>query len=389
MKYRHPALATLSVALVLAFASPVIAQDRTPTAEQQKQLDAARVELDAAAKRFADLARQYGLEQGPMHIEQRLLRKPMIGVLLAPDPQSGVSIAGVTPDGAAAAAGLRSGDRLLSIDGKAITGGDGKVRLDNARSILAAHDDNSQVRLAYVRDGRQATVVVTPKAGDNLFFLPGMLDDDSHNMQFVLKRGGSAEVAPGRMQGLSPSIAPDIRREIIRIGPGRDCKDGHCSAPMLAEALRWSGLNLATVDAQLGHYFGTDHGVLVLSSGPELAGLQAGDVIRSIDGKPVASPRAAMDALRGHASGSRVAIDYLRDRKPATTQVVVPEPMRFPMPMPPAPPMPPHPGDAMAPAGSGPVVVGKRRVVIVDGDGQTRTWEDDDAPPVPPPPPVE
>jgi hypothetical protein len=43
----------------------------------------------------------------------------------------------------------------------------------------------------------------------------------------------------------------------------------------------------------------------------------------------------------------------------------------------------------MAPAGSGPVVVGKRRVVIVDGDGQTRTWEDDDAPPVPPPPPVE
>ena len=45
---------------------------------------------------------------------------------------------------------------------------------------------------------------------------------------------------------------------------------------MLAEAFRWNGLNLASVDAKLGRYFGTDRGVLVLSSGPDLAGLQAG-----------------------------------------------------------------------------------------------------------------
>src|SRR3546814_7211570 len=57
------------------------------------------------------------------------------------------------------------------------------------------------------------------------------------------------------------------------------CKGKDCGTPALMSAFRWNGLNLATVDKQLGRYFGTDHGVLVLSNG-ELAGLHAGDVIQ-------------------------------------------------------------------------------------------------------------
>ena len=108
---------------------------------------------------------------------------------------------------------------------------------------------------------------------------------------------------------------------------------------MIADALRWNGLNLASVDAGLGRYFGTDDGVLVISTGPELEGLQAGDVIRSVDGKPVESPRDVMEALRGRDAGSKVAVAYLRDRKAGTAQVTVPEPFR--VPAPPAPPAPP------------------------------------------------
>jgi hypothetical protein len=139
---------------------------------------------------------------------------------------------------------------------------------------------------------------------------------------------------------MTAGIAPEIRREIIRIGPDGKCKGNGCRAPMLMSAFRWNGLNLASVDAQLGRYFGADHGVLVLSNG-ELKGLQAGDVIQRIDGKPVADPREAMAALRGKPDGAKVAVDYLRDRKGGKTQVTVPKLM--PLPFPPEPPAAPSP----------------------------------------------
>ena len=96
-------------------------------------------------------------------------------------------------------------------------------------------------------------------------------------------------------------------------------------ASLLSEAFRWSGLNLASVDAQLGRYFGTDKGVLVLSAGPVLEALQAGDVILRVDGKAVATPREVMDALRGKPADSTVPVDYLRDRAPGSAKIKVPE----------------------------------------------------------------
>ena len=86
-------------------------------------------------------------------------------------------------------------------------------------------------------------------------------------------------------------ISPDVQRELRQLGRLGECKGEECRLPALAEAFRWSNLNLATVDASLGRYFGTDAGVLVLSVGDELAGLQAGDVIRKVDGTPVTTPR--------------------------------------------------------------------------------------------------
>jgi hypothetical protein len=41
----------------------------------------------------------------------------------------------------------------------------------------------------------------------------------------------------------------------------------------------------------------------------------------------------------------------------------------------------------MAPQALQPRSVEKRKIVIVDGDGRTQTWEDDGSAPLPPPPP--
>jgi membrane-associated protease RseP (regulator of RpoE activity) len=317
--------AVLAVALAALCAGGIAtAQTRTPAAKTdatEAQLEAARADLDRAARRVAELSRQLGREDGAIRIERRMVRKPVLGVLLAPDQQAGVRIAGVTPESGASTAGLKSGDRITSIDGKQILGSSGELRVENARKLLADLDPAAQVKVGYMRDGRSAVASVTPKMDGNVFML----------------RSGDG---PAHWVAGVPGVAPRVRSEVFRIGPQGECRGKDCKMPAFAEAFRWNGLNLASVDRSLGRYFGTDRGVLVLSTG-ELAGLQAGDVIQKIDGKAVDSPREAMDVLHDKPADALVLVEYLRDRKVASTRVKVPKAMPFRMPLPPPPPAAP------------------------------------------------
>lgn len=408
-----------TLAIALALAGAAIAQT-APTAAQQKELDAARANLDQAAQRYAELSRKYGGADAPIRIEKRVLRKPVIGVLLAPDDKAGVRIAGVTPDSAAAAGGLKSGDRIVSIDDKAINAATGPARVDQTRELLASTDAKTPVKLTFERDGKSQAVSLTPKVGDRLMVIPelpeGSLFDG--NVQFFSGDDGSVEVLADRLRGnalrakgnvrvvtqgdeiemrgdrmnvivadakqrsrlRTPAtdadrpaewamIAPDVRTEVIRLGS--DCKGEDCKLPVLAEAFRWNGLNLASVDAGLGRYFGSERGVLVLSTGKDLDGLQAGDVILKIAGKAVNSPREAMDALRAQPAEGKVAVEYLRDRATGTTQISVPKALPFALPR-----------TAMAPRAPG--AIEKRKMVFVGDDGKVQTFEGGDgkAPPV-------
>jgi hypothetical protein len=183
----------------------------------------------------------------------------------------------------------------------------------------------------------------------------------------VAKRAHALAGDAKRHAKWTAAIAPDVRTEIIRLG--RDCKGDDCKFPALAEAFRWNGLNLASVDAQLGRYFGTSDGVLVLSTGKELEGLQAGDVIRKIDGKPVANPREAMEALRSQPAERKVPVEYLRDRASATAQISVPKAMPFSLPRIQ---MTPH-------AAGGPGAGEHRKMIFVGTDGKVQTFEDGDS----------
>ncbi|MGN7726119.1 PDZ domain-containing protein [Luteimonas sp. 22616] len=325
--------ASLTVAIALALAghsSPTSAQASAPSAtvDADKSLAEARAELARAARKVAELSHDRAVPAA--RAAHRIASRPVLGVLLAPDEGNGVRVAGVTPDGGAAKAGIKSGDRIVSVDGRQVLGGSGELRAQNLRTLLGKLDSGKKTRIGYVRDGRAATVDVTPSAGRNLVvFSPGDAASGDFDFDFDFPD--------------MRAIASDVRREIIRIGPGIACKGNDCDMPALMSAFRWNGLNLASMDKQLGRYFGTDHGVLVLSNG-ELSGLQAGDVIQRIDGKAVASPREAMAAMGNKPGGTKVAVDYLRDRKPGKAQVTVPK--LAPLPLPPAPPAPPAPPTA-------------------------------------------
>ncbi|MFZ2753590.1 MAG: PDZ domain-containing protein [Lysobacteraceae bacterium] len=481
MRPLRPHLLALAVVCGLSFAGAALTQSKAPTPEQQQQIDAAREDMSRAAKRLAELTRQYGgdgIGSGARFDHAFPASRPVVGVLFAPDTGGGVRIAGVTPDGAAAAAGIKNGDRLLRIDGKTIEGGSPEARVENARKQLQRIDENTTVKLLYARGDKETEVALKPRldsrimvfSGDGRMMRPdgnivvrqledGVIDIEADRLDF---EGPGGARFPG--SGDAPHVfvfqgdegqggthgAPRIDKRVIRIdckgdqeacrkqaqeqmmrapvgidragmqGPHDmqthvfrfDCKSGEaCQGQQrLAEAFRWNGLNLASVDASLGRYFGTSTGVLVLSSGPSLGQLQAGDVIQRVDGKTVATPRAVMDALRDKPADSVVAVDYLRDRKAGSAQLKVPEARVFPAmpPMPPAPPAPPAPprppkAGAAPHAPDGATTMTHRKIVMIDKDGQMRTWEDDGngampmppmppappAPPVPPPPRVD
>lgn len=316
-----PLLLAASAGLLIACAAAT-AQTAGSDAAKARELEAARTELNRAAKRYAELTRAnvpFDRVTFEREFQRQFVQRPVLGVVLAPEPKTGVRIAAVTPDSAAAKAGLRSGDVLTAIDGRKLDDAESGKRLALAREQLGRLDIKAPLTLAYVRDGRAGTARAMPQLGDRVLL---MRETD-----------GTPVVRP------LPLISPQMRSELVRL----DCddEDDDCHLPMLSEAFRWNGLNLATVDAQLGRYFGTDRGVLVLSTGPELAGLQAGDVIKSIDGKAVDSPREAMAALREKPADSRVGVSYLRDRKIATTQITVPRTAMLRIPRPPMPPAPP------------------------------------------------
>ena len=351
--------------LALALLSPLTVQAQQDDAARQKELEAARTDLRRAAQRVAELSRGTDTLRAPIRIDRVVAGRPRLGVLLAGDDDEGVRIAGVTPDSGAARAGLKAGDRLLRVGGAAITGDGADARVAHARALLADLRVDTPVRIAYQRDGGTHEASITPTPVSPRF----AFDGQGPGRAFFL--GGEdgmpwIEGVPVPMDQITNVISPQVQRELRQLGRLGDCKREDCHLPALAQAFRWSNLNLATVDASLGRYFGTDAGVLVLSVGEELEGLQPGDVIRKVDGAPVTSPRDVTQALRGKPEEAKVAIEYLRDRQVRTGTVTVPKAATFRLPATSRIVVKPRVAETV---GKTPAVVERRRVMIVDQDG--------------------
>lgn len=89
------------------------------------------------------------------------------------------------------------------------------------------------------------------------------------------------------------------------------------------------GIQPAPLTPQIARQFDlpVDRGVVVLAvvaGGPaEQGGIQAGDVIVSIDGEPVDTVEEFLGALRRRSPGDRVTVEVVRDGEPLTTEVTL------------------------------------------------------------------
>jgi S1-C subfamily serine protease len=78
-------------------------------------------------------------------------------------------------------------------------------------------------------------------------------------------------------------------------------------------------LELAPLNSDLGRYFGTGEGVLVISAPKDSAlGLRGGDVVLRVDGREPSGPSHLMRILRSYDTGETFKMDIMRDRKRQT-----------------------------------------------------------------------
>ncbi len=206
----------------------------------------------------------------------------------------GARIDGVTPSGPAEKAGLKVGDVITRFNGTALGGaesedaensGPGMKLIDLARKLEPG--DTVQVEYRRGTDARKATLVAEDLGPSGHFEMPEM----------------------GQMKELMPEM---------HMGPGNDFE--------FAFGSPWGGIELVELNPDLGDYFGTRDGVLVVSA-PEdsTLALKGGDVIVSIGGRKPTSPMQAMRILRSYDPGESVTLDVLRKQKHVTVTWKVPE----------------------------------------------------------------
>lgn len=308
----------------------------------RREMEQAKVEMERASARLAELSQRLAREDIEAALARPAFDRPIVGVVLATEATDGVRLAAVTPESPAAKAGLRSGDVLLQINGVALEGSSAEDRLRQARDLIGNLEEDDEVKFDYRRGDKRGKVALRAA------LMPGL----------VWWRGDNGGLAP--MPELSGARLADLARlraerwEIGRIAPLAGCGEGNqdCEFGPMAEVWRWRGLRLAAIEPKLGRYFGSDVGVLVLSTpSDELQGLEPGDVLLQVQGETVTEPQQAMQLMRAAAPGDRIRIELLRDRTRQRAELEAPKQVRFAFPpAPPAPPAPPRPPKPPTPA---------------------------------------
>src|SRR5438093_1053587 len=207
-----------------------------------------------------------------------------IGVVVKTDasPETdkiGAKIEGVTPGGPADKAGLKVGDIITKFNGTSLAAvkaededesGPGKKLVELARKLEP--DDTVQVEYRRGSDPKQVTLVAA-----NL------------GPRFQMEMPGPPDIAVAPMLGMD-------HFEMF-------------GSP-------WGNLELVSLNADLGEYFGTKEGVLVVKAPADSSlPLKGGDVITSIGGRKPANPSPAMRILRSYEKGETVSIEILRKQK--------------------------------------------------------------------------
>ncbi len=239
--------------------------------------------------------------------------RPKMGVVLEEStfrtgPDSiGVRLSGVTPGGPAEEAGLKAGDVIVSANGNALGRTNRRDPSPSAklRDIIREMDEGQTLRVEYQRDGSRQTANVVLRE----------LEPEAYAFSFATPDSNEFDIRLA-----VPFIEELEGPERVRIRSG--------SPTVLGGLLPFGlfDLELVSLNEELGRYFGTTEGLLVVRAPREgLTGLQSGDVILTIDGRKPTSPSHALRIMRSYTDGESMKVELMRDKRRQTVTVTIPQ----------------------------------------------------------------
>ncbi len=298
----------LPVAAVLLLAGQAAAQTdederlramEAREAEMERRLYEAERQMSEAAREIAEITKERLPRIAEIEARFAMASKPRLGVTIEstekPGPVEGVKLLGVSPGSAASDAGLRSGDTLTAINDENLSAESCKDANMRLLTFMKGIDEGDILTVEYLRDGKTGTVEVEPRIVPDSTFV-WMSEDGARDFTMPVMPIGPETVERFKMQFGFP----------------------------------WAGtglgdLELVELNAGLGHYFGTDTGLLVVAAPKSDAfELRDGDVIQTIDGREPKDVRHALRILSSYQPGEELKLGIMRDKKKVTVNVKMP-----------------------------------------------------------------
>lgn len=217
-------------------------------------------------------------------------REPQMGVYLdyAAD-QGGARIESVVRDGPSDKAGLRGGDVITTANSRDLTGE--RRAATQLVEIKNAMEVGDTLRVEYRRGSETRTANI-------------VLDRVSPS---------TIQVSPSTIQ-LGDLPQADLHRRLAERAAVSAARSVSLSWGLPAG---WLDIELISLDEDLGRYFGTSEGLLVVRAPKdETLQLRSGDVILQVDGREPTDQSHLMRILRSYAPGETMTLSIMReDRK--------------------------------------------------------------------------
>ena len=241
---------------------------------------------------------------GPLH------SRPSLGIIV--DMRAGASdsigarIESVTPGGPADRAGVRSGDIITRIGGKALIQGPdigaGAMQSQPGLRLIEfsarmAPNDTVALQLRRGKGVRNVRLVTEPQRTVTYWRQPMAVADKQMAVELQQRYEMLKSMEPMVTEAHEP-----LARTLYDMSP-------------------LASLQLAPLNPELGQYFGISDGILVISV-PKSSGLRlrGGDVILRVDGRTPASPVHLLRILQSYDTAEQVRLDIVRNRKRETIE---------------------------------------------------------------------
>lgn len=274
-----------------------------------------------------DLMIEHGIEMGDAEVHRKVIKldksfthikddKPRMGFMAAAE-NDGWKVLSVVPESGAADGGILEGDVIIKIDGQN-TNKDGL----GLTEFIAMDKEAGEVSEVVVKRGDQEkTLNVTAKVISS----PDIVMELGGNQKWFSQSGNEFSFSSSDFDEAFKGLHVDIEH-LDKIVEGLGNKEIRVVTTTDSDAYffpnskmnKWLGKDhhFSTMTENLGKYFGTNEGVLVLEVAEDnKLGLKDGDVIQAINGKDVKSPKDVVKIMSGFKSDESFEVEIIREKE--------------------------------------------------------------------------